>query len=366
MARVDADLVRESSTSTGTGSFTVTGAATGEQTFASRCSVGDTFDYCIRAVDGSGVPTGEWEVGEGSYSASNTITRNTVYASSNGDALVNFSAGSKQVSLVFAAKRGAMVVERLTAARTYYVRTDGSDANNGLANSSDGAFLTIQKAIDTAAALNNNGFDITINVVAGTYTGANTFKPFVGSGKIIIQGASLDLTSTLISTTSADCFTSQYGHRGVYQLQYMKLQTTTGGAGINCAGASRTLFGNLSFGAIVTNQIWAQNGAVIECIANYTISGGGGRHFFSSGTGSSILFTSSVTVTLTGTPAFSNQFALANVGGWMLVHTITFSGSATGTRYIAQYSAFIYTNGGGASYLPGNVAGSTNNGGAYY
>lgn len=365
MARVEADLVRESSTSTGTGSFTVTGAATGEKTFASRCSVGDTFDYCIRAVDGSGVPTGEWEVGEGSYSASDTISRNTVYASSNGDALVNFSAGIKQVSIVFSAKRGSWVIEKLTAARTYYVRTDGSDSNTGLVNSAAGAFLTVQKAIDVAAAINNNGFDITISVVAGTYTAANTFKPFVGSGKIIIQGASLDLTSTIISTTSADCFSSPYGHRGVYQLQYMKLQTTTGGAGINISGPARVLYGNLNFGAVVSNHITAQYGGIVECIANYTISGGGGRHWLATGSGASIVLNSAVTITLSGTPAFSLQFCLTQVNATALVYFATFSGSATGTRYAVLLNGVIYTNGGGANFLPGNVAGSTATGGQY-
>jgi hypothetical protein len=42
----------------------------------------------------------------------------------------------------------------------------------------------------------------------------------------------------------------------------------------------------------------------------------------------------------------------------------TYSGSATGTRYLAVLSAWIYTN-GGANFFPGSVAGSVSSGGQY-
>lgn len=101
------DRVKETSTTTGTGDFTLAGAVTGFFAFSARYSVGDEqVPYCIEAVDGSGTPTGEREVGLGTYSASNTLRRDKVYASSNSDALVNFSAGTKNVFVTLSAEVG--------------------------------------------------------------------------------------------------------------------------------------------------------------------------------------------------------------------------------------------------------------------
>lgn len=99
MAEIIEDRVKETTISTGTGAITLAGAMLGFRTFASVCAVNDTFHAGIVAVDANGNPTGAWEIGYYTYSATNTITRTSVRASSNANALVNFAAGTKQIFL---------------------------------------------------------------------------------------------------------------------------------------------------------------------------------------------------------------------------------------------------------------------------
>lgn len=96
MALIVEDRVAETSTTTGTGSFALDGAVTSFKTFASVCTVNDTVYYMIEAIDAAGVPSGAWESGLGTYSAANTLARTTVSRSSNANAAVSFSAGTKR------------------------------------------------------------------------------------------------------------------------------------------------------------------------------------------------------------------------------------------------------------------------------
>lgn len=97
MALILDDCVVETSTTTGTGDFTLGGALVGFKAFSSVCAVGDKCYYLIEAINASGNRTGEWESGYGTYSAANTLTRTTTQKSSNANAAVSFSAGTKRV-----------------------------------------------------------------------------------------------------------------------------------------------------------------------------------------------------------------------------------------------------------------------------
>jgi hypothetical protein len=98
MALVVADRVKETTTTTGTGTVTLLGATTGFQTFSVIGDANSTY-YSI-----SGQGTSEWEVGIGTYTASGTtLSRTTVLSSSNSGSLVNFSSGTKDVFCTYPA-----------------------------------------------------------------------------------------------------------------------------------------------------------------------------------------------------------------------------------------------------------------------
>ena len=99
MALVVNDRVKETSTTTGTGTLTLDGAVTGFETFSSAIGNTNTTYYAIELPN-----TAEFEVGLGTVSAGQ-LARTTVISSSNSDALVNFSAGTKNVFCTLPASR---------------------------------------------------------------------------------------------------------------------------------------------------------------------------------------------------------------------------------------------------------------------
>lgn len=103
MAFVLADRVKETTTTTGTGTITLLGASVGFQSFSAIGDANTTY-YTIAGQTGS-----EWEVGIGTYTSSGTtLSRDTVLASSNSGSLVNFSSGIKDVFCDYPATRAVV------------------------------------------------------------------------------------------------------------------------------------------------------------------------------------------------------------------------------------------------------------------
>lgn len=257
----------------------------------------------------------------------------------------------------------------IEANRTYWVRSDGNDNNTGLENTPQKAFLTLQKAINTAIVFDFGSKTITIKFgVAGTYAGATINRPLsqtgipggggVNTGTFQIEGdvndpgsyiisSALSISGAIISIRGVDFTTNSHGLLADQQ-------------------AIVSINGKCIFGACSNSQIYALRNAqvFINSAANYTIDGGAERHYLAEQFGS-IHSLGTNAVTVSGTPAFSTAFAGATRIGVINVGNVTYSGSATGTRYDVVTNSVIDTSGGGANFFPGDVAGTTATGGQY-
>ena len=105
MALVVADRVKETTTTTGTGTVTLLGASTGFQSFAVIGNTNTTY-YAIVAQSGT-----EWEVGIGTYTSAGTLlARTTVLSNSSATqpSALSFSAGTKDVFVTYPSERAVI------------------------------------------------------------------------------------------------------------------------------------------------------------------------------------------------------------------------------------------------------------------
>lgn len=138
MALVLKDRVKETSVTTGTGTFTLAGAVTGYQTFSAAIGNTNTCYYTIASQT-----LNEWEVGIGTVGAG-TLARTTILASSNAGSAVTFSAGTKDVFVTYPA--GKAVYQDDTGA---YI--PGSPVFNGNAVISDNSANAALRITQTGA-----------------------------------------------------------------------------------------------------------------------------------------------------------------------------------------------------------------------
>lgn len=268
----------------------------------------------------------------------------------------------------------------LLADTIFYVRTDGSDSNTGLANTAGGAWLTPQHAADVILKqIDTNGFNITI-VLTGAFTTGMAFAgPIVGSGTVTVT----TLTSASIATTDTNGISASFGASVIVggNITFSTATATTK----TPAALSAWAYGRIQYtgGGTFTPSVgpamqagWRSDTSfapslvgvgTIVVTGDYTIGAGSGlSHYHVTGAGSSITLFDGVTVTLTGTPAFSAYFIGMSVGGIFYAPSATFSGAATGKRfYIHHMASATLPIGAGLTFFPGSIAGEAVAGGLY-
>ena len=161
MALVVNDRVKETSTTTGTGTFDLGGAVSGFESFVTAIGNGNTTYYSIVNENG------EFEVGLGTVTdaATDTLSRDTILSSSNSDAAVNFSAGTKNVFCTLPASK-AVILD----SSGNIVANNGSNLTNLNADNLASGTLPDARFPATLPALNGSALtDLNAtNVASGT------------------------------------------------------------------------------------------------------------------------------------------------------------------------------------------------------
>jgi hypothetical protein len=253
----------------------------------------------------------------------------------------------------------------LTADTTYYVRTDGNDANNGSANNSANAFLTPQGAYDYLLAnVDAAGYFIKIKMASGTYTSSShrrstdeysadttvlTLNALVpGASCVEFEGDLTTPTNVVWDQTTADA-TAVYiaAAGGLFRFEGIAMRATGGGNASAFFQNTPAImsWSKMDFGTFGAYHYHGGCGSVLKCFGDYTISGGAKCHVWMEGF--ECWDNESHTVTLTGTPNFTTAFVQADRNSMIFEYDVTYTGAATGVRYrFNDYGSIVH----GADY----------------
>lgn len=255
--------------------------------------------------------------------------------------------------------------QRLTTATTLYVSTSGNDTT-GIGTTS-APFATIQGAYSWAVSnLDLCGFMLTISASAGTYGSVYISVQLTGqSSAVVITGAG---SSTVIGGLSPS--PSAFNVSGAAQLQlknmsivngtYATGEYTSSGYGLGVTdGAVVSLAGNITFGTCGLFQIYTALGGIVSNATSgnaYYINGSALAFILADSFG----FAGFVDCVITFTAAVSYSDATVYSAGRVDIAGTTWINPAnvTGSRYIITSGGMVNTNGGGASFIPGTIAGS--------
>ena len=157
MALVIKDRVKETTTTTGTGTYTLAGAVTGFETFTSNLSNSDTTYYAC--TDNT-----NFEVGLGTFTTSGTtLARTSILASSNSNSAVNWSSGTRTIFMTYPADKAVFEDASGNINGTFVGNITGNVTGNtsGTAATVTSAAQTNITSVGTLSSLSTSG-DITV------------------------------------------------------------------------------------------------------------------------------------------------------------------------------------------------------------
>jgi hypothetical protein len=274
VALVLANRVQETATPNTTVSFTLTGAVAGFQSFA---VIGNTNTTYYSATDGAG----DWEVGLGTYSTTGpTLTRTTIYASSNTGSAVTFS-GAVNVFVTYPSGKS--------------VNLDGSGNVSALGTVSSGTWqgTTVGVAYGGTGVTTSSGPNSVVLRDANENITVNRLsqglQTITASGGVTILTAASDFNQQLVgtgghtfrlpdATTLTDTTTFQFNNNATGTLTIQNNAATTVGAVAPGGAAGIALMNNSTSGGtwdvhgyIPENVIWGTNSLYL---ASDVITGG--------------------------------------------------------------------------------------------
>jgi len=273
-------------------------------------------------------------------------------------------------------------VQFLTANANYYVNpATGSDSYDGTAavvGGGHGPWATLQKAMNFITQFNLNGFNIAINCADNPNYAPLTLYPIPGSGNVNWVGNSTTPGNCKIVAVSVSAISAQYcGQSHTFNgfaCQATGAYTNDPMIGLHVVGSGTKIqASNMSWGACLGGHYSAEQGASLNIAGIEIVTGGcagsvGGNGAHANVSNGAVLQTpAAIQTTVTTAVSFAaGWFSASGVAlGQILYAPLTGGGNVTGQRYQVNTNAVINTNGGGATYYPGTVAGTTSTGGQY-
>jgi len=241
VAYITKDRVKETTTTTGTGTYTLAGAETGFQAFS---VVGNTNTCDYGVTDGT-----DWEIVRGTYTTSGTtLSRDSIHDSSNGGAAVDWGAGSKDVFLVLPASQAGDPFTRsdLIATATAGIGGVGTPSSSILAVGDVESVLVTGQGLGLV-------YDVT-DTASNTYAALSFTARFDHSSQTAatLRGIHFQAgTTSGVTTNVTGAVDGVYGgvrHRGT------GVMSNT--SGINIAAISRTSTGTITnnYGLLINRQ----------------------------------------------------------------------------------------------------------------